>query len=400
MLTDPYILPTTANFPNASAQNNVLPTLYGDLTENSSAGVTNCPCLDTTANVYGIAGHEILSAAKGNTFKIYEQGILTTKAYQVNTAYSYAGGDTIAIVTFLVAPSEPVTIACKGKIDTAGNLITNPVDIIIDLLSDEATLDDTAISRARQTATRLNYTCAGAIVQDTTFATLLTQIMSTFLGDWYISGDKALVLSFDASETIYQIAGFLKRSRCDVSSVTRRLVNIVNQVQVNYAVAFVEIDKRFKKGFRADNYYMTDDGAASISTSSQQLYGVRQYVLDLNWTRSTLAAQTIQARCVEKFKNPVWLVDIVEHSPQNFLVERGDYVVFDCDFLRDENGLPLRGQIGRVLEIDRDMDVFTVSFHVQDTGKYFPTAPIQYDGAHTYGDGTVFGGARAREVTT
>ena len=399
MLTDPYILPTTASFPNASAQNNVLPTLYGDLSENSSAGVTNCPCINNVAHVYAIAGHGILSIAKGNTFRVYEQGILTTKSYQVNTGIALYGS-TIATLTFFEAPTDPITIACKGKTDVSGNLITNPVDIILDLLSDDATLDDTAISRARQTATRLNYTCAGAIVQDTTYATLLTQIMSTFLGDWYISGDKELVLSFDATGVNEQVAGFLRRARCDVQSATRRLINVVNQVQVNYAVAFVEIDKRFKKGFRADNYYMTDDGTASKDDNSQQLYGVRQAVLDLNWTRSTLAAQAIQARCIEKFKTPVWLIDITEHSSENFLVERGDYVVFDCDFLRDEDGLPLRAQIGRVLDIDKDMDTLSVGFQIQVIGKFYPTSPITYNGQHTYGDGTTFGGTRAREVTS
>jgi len=399
MLTDLYTLPTTANYPNAAQQNDVLPVLYGDLTENSGGGVTNCPCLYVDAHIYGIAAHEILSAGAGNEFYVYENGVLTEKSYEVNPAYTGDAGDVIAIVTFLEAPDEPVSIACKGKLDADGNLITNPVDVIIDLLTDDTTFDPTTVAKARQTADDLGYTCAGAIVQDTTFAVLLTQIMSTFLGDWYINGDKALVLAFDSEETIYQVSGFLKRSRCEWQRATRRLENIANQIQVNYAVAFVTIDKRFSKGFRADNYYMTDDGDSTKDIASQNVYGTRLAPLELNWTRNTTAAQVIQARAVEKFANPIWLVDITGHSPYNMMVEKGDFVVFDCPFLRDESGEKLQAQIGRVIEIEKDLDNLTISYKLQDTGRFFPASPIQYNGDHTYGDGSYYGGQRFRDVT-
>jgi len=396
MLTDLYTIRLSGDYAAPRNQNDPIPVLYGALTENSDGPVSFCPCIDTAFYRYAIAGHAVQSAGDGNTFTVYANGVEVTSGYTIDPAYTDELGNTMAILTFGAEPTEPVTIRCNGKV-VDGVLLTNPVDIVLDILDEDTSTDAAAIADARSKASLLGYTCAGVIMKDIQMSTLIASILRCFLGDWYLNNDGRFVIRFDAAQTRLNLSGIIPERYTTPANATRKLENIVNQVQIDYAVSMASLDKRFKTAAKSGNYYRTDDGTTTKNAASQSIYGVRLVSLQLDWTRSDTTVAVVQARLIARLKDPVYLIDLGETHWGNVHVEKGDYLVFSCGFLMDEDELPLQNQVGRAIEVEKDLDANIMKYLLQDTGRFYPAPPDQYDGDQTYGDGGYFGGNRLRE---
>jgi hypothetical protein len=389
---------TKTNIYSAPGETNAfLPKVWGDMSENSGdAGLWTAPCLNVNSHDYCLAGHPILSEANGNVIRCFDRDGTELTNFTTTTAGDYEGQGVIAYVTF---PSDPgnITVQCLGAVDDTGALLTNPIDVIFALLGDATNLDPTSFAIARNVAESLGYTCAGVMLDENPYQFWLNAIAASFLMDWYVNGDGKIVVRFDTGLTtgISPVAFFVERET-DGVRVSQYVRNLVNQVQCNYAVAY-ESDKRYSEGARS-NYRATDDGADSLDAFSQARYGIRLRELSLDWTRSDVTVHTIQARLVEKFGHPLWLVTWPCINMKPMQAEKGDCVVFSSALLRDSTGNPLVNQFGKVIEKDVDLDAGQLSYILEKLNMVLTAEPDIWDGACSAGDGGSFGGDRDMEA--
>jgi hypothetical protein len=388
-LSDTFILPKTDRYTNPDRAGDDIPYVYGDMTTNSTGGVISCPYIDTSNYVYALAAHAIKTVANGNTISIYVDGDLQSSGYTINESNDYESQGTIATVTFDAEKTDEVTAKFQGKLDSDGDLIENPIEIIEDWLTEmdiDNAKETTAFAIAKELATDQSFTAAGVMFQDQSPAYWLTNLLSSFLGDWYVNNENKLVVTLDVTgQNQYNIAGWLDEWVYSDLSLTQRVENICNQAVINYAPSFSHRDRRFKEGVRTafDGY---DDGDSSKDVSSQNQYGViKGEPFNLWWIRADAVATTVQARIIERFKNPVWLMKVVENRLNNYHCEQGEYIVGSCHILNDENNLAMKNQIWRILEIERQLNTQSLRLLLQDTGSWYPIAPIYYDGESLIG---------------
>jgi hypothetical protein len=400
-ITDNIVLPTTSRYTNPAQTGTPLPLVYGDMTENSTFGAWVAPCINQAAFVYCFAGWAVLSS---QTPSVFIDNIAVTN-FSFNATHNYESQGIIATLTFDAAVTGNVTVKGKGKLNSAGALITNPIDILSDLYAYAAAQNiklpgkkNSAWSVAQNAAAIQAYTGAGIIIADNSYAFWLTKILSEFIGEWWTSGEGFLFIRLDTS--IFKpadAAGFLWQRAYASSPIMRRnYANIYNQVTANYAVTLTDIDKRYKIDAQA-GFYKLDTGAATASLPSQRKYGVKFLYRNYEWVRNTATVTALQTRLVEIYAQPIRLFEVTEQGVHNIHVEQGDYIGFSWERLKDKNGLPLRNQICRVVSKSINMDALSIAWELIDTGA-FVTEPAFWDGVHTAGDGGTFGGGRSQTV--
>ncbi|MCP4407258.1 MAG: hypothetical protein GY807_05745, partial [Gammaproteobacteria bacterium] len=336
-LTDVLVLPKSSAFSDPENQNDLIPILYGDLDENSGdQGVTVCPCVDTVSayKQYAVSSEHIAGGGSGTFFD--STGEIASVSFVVSNTPAY--------VTFASDPSGTVSYRGYGKPDSSGTLIENPITLLEDLLDyGEAqglsvpTRHPTSWARAKITAEALGYKAAGAIVAENSLAFWLTSILSNFLGSWKLNSAGELEIWLDTSinNDYHRIAGFLQERKSTISG-TRRRTNIVNQVFAQYAISYTQQDRRYKENVLS-NYRESDDGTGTKDAASITSYGVKLREMQFDWIRETATMTAIQSRIVEKFKDPLWVLDWKEEDWMNMPVEEGDPVVFSWKELSDAN---------------------------------------------------------------
>ena len=407
MFQDALILTKAGFYTNASDPSLPIPLVLGDMTENTDAAAWVCPNLNT--NVYAVAGWGLQTAANGNSITVYDDdGVVAGGEYTWTESGVYGGtGDTISYLTFSVAPTGTVTCKCKGKANSSGTLITNPLDCleaILDYAEEHLTgfsytQDATSWGNATLAASDNSYTCAGVVLSDNTPAYWCTNLLASFLGDWWLGNDGNLHVFLDtASLNTWNVVGHLNEREATAITGKQDKKNFCNQVQVNYALAFTDIDKRFKNNVGNSNYYRTDNGSGSADSTSQGKYGVRLHEMNFDWTRNTATVNAVQSRIVARFKDPVWLLDWKAQDFLNCHLEKGDFVTYNWEERKDENGLPVRNQIAQILSKNINMDAWNIGFTLRDTGVYRPAEPDFWNGTSTVGDGGTYGGDRDRRL--
>ena len=71
-LQELLILPRSGRYSNPRRGGEILPLVYGDCTIGGDGGVWTCPCVDKSGHVYAVAAHPVLSAAQGNTIRVFD----------------------------------------------------------------------------------------------------------------------------------------------------------------------------------------------------------------------------------------------------------------------------------------------------------------------------------------
>lgn len=384
-----YAMPRASRYSRPQNGTDILPMPYGNLSEGAAADVWKCPCVDTANRVYCVSARPILPVASGNAVRVYVDGVLATSGYTLTTSGNYESKGNIAYLTFASAPSGDVTVAGCGIVNGAGQLLSSPLDILADILTQAGaamTWNAAALAAAQRVVAARGYVAAGVLISDQSLAALLTSVMASFLGDWWLNADGELVVCFSAGATNqYNIAAFLTEADSMDVSVKQSVSNLCNQAAAYYAPRFTTRDQRTTTGASLDAFDGYHDGAAYRDAQSQAAYGARKVEFSWHWLRRAATAATLQAQIVALFAAPVRVLMLTAPHWRHVGVERGDYVVASCAALRDEAGQPLRNQIWRVLEVRRDFDACSMSYVLQDTGGYYPEPPQQYDGALTVG---------------
>lgn len=393
ILTDTYYLRKSAAYADAKQTGDYLPLPYGDLTVATAGGVWACPYIDTVNFKYLVADCEIETTG----LEIYVGQVLQSGGYSVSTVT----GQTI--VDFVAEPTDTVYARGQGK-KVSGAVLQHPLDILEDILTEAGWdmsdgIDETAWHTAYNIATAQGYEAAGVILKDMTIQKICTALLGSFLGSFWQDAAGKLIVNLDNSVTTYTIRGFLaERDLRDVQA-TQQLDQIFNQVEAYFAPTFGQVDKRFTEGADLD-FAGYDDGDTTKSADSQAIYGVRKRSIELAWVYDPAMANLIQTRLIERFAafpRPRWYFIATETTLRNLHVQRGDFVCFSWQGIYDENRLPLRNQIGQVLNKRVMMNSNEIAFEIQDTGVYYSYPPPLLDGEFEFGS-LELGGVRNLEI--
>jgi hypothetical protein len=361
-----------------------LPLVYGDMwgdMRGGDGGWWSAVCLDTTARVYALAGHPLLSLEAGNQVSLYDQDdqVIDPGLYSLELSHDFQNQQKIATATFAADMSarEPIGVRAQGKPGPDGRLLDNPLEIAQDLLVevaglDPAELDQGILSRSRSRAAAQGYRAGGVIDKSKPLATLLTELMSTFLGSWWRGGDGRLRLYLDlgpGSASDGELAATLGQAHLKDVAVEVRLADVVNRAEAVYGL-----------NYQSSQYQAGDNGLASQDAASIALYGLQARTLELPWVRQAATARAVAAALVKAYGAPRRIITCQEDALTNLALEKGDLALFSLDWLYDQQGRPLVNRIVRVLGMEPQLDRGTIAFTLVDTG-FFKTKACLADGS-------------------
>jgi hypothetical protein len=134
------------------------------------------------------------------------------------------------------------------------------------------------------------------------------------------------------------------------------------------------------------NYYRT--------YSPEEVTGDITEQIAVNWTRNAVTVETIAARIIALYGTPLNIYTWKEQGLENIQLEPGDFVAFEWDCIIDSDGNPLTGEIGRLLNVTRDITKQSMSFTFYDTRNYLLALPYLWNGERYVGDGLTYGAER------
>jgi hypothetical protein len=408
-LYDKYELPRSSLYSNPAQNNQPLPIVLGNMTENGSfdttgdgtdnKGVIPLVCIDTIGDVWAMACHPLISELDGQTISLYDDdGLISPSDYVYVESGDYESiGLDIAYVIFGTAPTGSVTGKYKGPDDGSGNLITNPIECVeklLDIMGETTEFDTTTFQTAKSAADDQGYTCAGVIMSDNPKAYWLSNILKTFIGSWFLNEIDQITLQIDTPNASYGstvaelreelLKGYLKLP-IDISNTITRPI-------INYAISYSQIDRRYKNNSNT-SYVRT----YSDSTQSEDLSNP----IDLDWTRNETTIETIAARIRSLYSNGLKVYNDIRTTDFGLVnLEPGDYFSFGTRWQYDENGDELTNQIGRVINITIDTKNREITLDFYATGEALLALPCFWDGGRYVGDGLTYGGDTTRNCTT
>jgi len=357
-----FYLKRSDGFTNYLTANETLPIVYGDLTD-GYYGIWEAPCIDTVNHVYCFACHPVLSVANGNTVSVYVDDVLQTSGYtfsESNAVYS-----DYATVTF-TADQGNSTVSVKGMgLDDSGTLIENIVDIVDDFLSTHVgwtgDLDATAKAYSSQVFINAGYKAAGCIAQDDSVWTIIQNMVSSFLADLFINGAGDLVLKIQNFSIQTGFEDLLRRQDIVVSDMYQDWTNLINQVWCQY-----------RWNYNDSDFYWYSDGDATKNQLSQNVYGMRVPTdpYPFYFIRDTDTVTDIQSVLVDKFKDPIWVVNVTNNTGAMFQVETGDIILGTLENIYDTTGKQLVNQFWKVIQVQHDFDGFFTTLQLIDTGSF------------------------------
>ncbi len=404
-LYEKWEVPKSSLYTNPAQENQALPVVLGDMTENSDIdedgdgtvdkGVIPLTCIDTVNDVWAMACHALLTVANGQAIALYDDdGLINAGDYTYTASGDYEStGTTIAYVTFSTPPTGRVTGTYKGAPASDGSLVTNPIECLEKLLSimgESTTFEDTSYYTAKNDADTQGYTCAGVIIGDNQKAYWLTNILNCFIGSWFLDERDEIIVQLDTGSANYMaVAGELKESdlKAPLNLVPSR-DNLITRPIIHYAISYAQIDRRFKNDANASylETYSDDTQDADVSLP-----------LEFDWTRNDATITTIASHLSTLYEDGLNVYNGVKTKDFTLVnLEPGDYFVFGTKWQYDDDGNQLRKQIGRVINITLDLKNREITLDFYDTNNYLLAEPDLWNGLSRYiGDGLSFGGERA-----
>lgn len=391
-LRDTFFIGRSSIYASPLNTNDALPIVYGDLTDGVN-GNWQLPCIDTLTDggVYCYADHEVLSVANGNSIAVYKDGALVSSSdYTFDEANDYEGEGVIATIIFDAGKSpgnSEISVRGKGKPIASGGatLMTNIIDIIEDFLLIECNfpsdiIDATYRATAAYTFRAQGYLAAGVIDEDIATWDILQAMMASFLGSVYLNGEGKINLEIDdGTLPAESFRGILSTFEANFISASQSLDNLVNQFPALYCFDYV-VDQ-FK--------YITD---TVKDIASQDLFGVRKpkSSYEFYWCRNLASIEKIQDILIDKFKYPVWTIEVDDITMKRLDCDILKVVSYTAKNLFDEFGNPLINQLWKVLSFNPNFTQGKIGFKLMQTGFYMTVAYIA-DGTYL-ADGSILAG--------
>ncbi len=186
LILDPITLPRAGRYSAPGDEGDVLPIVYGDLTD-GSGGIWKAPRIDTGGSgTYCLAGHAVLSVGNGNSVTLYDDdGLIPGGEYTFSESNDFQSLGAIATAVFTTAPKGAVRVRMKGK-NSGATLIENPITqlenfIAVHLGFASAIFNTTFLEESRARADA--YKGAGVVRFDTSAAEFTQKILAILLAD-------------------------------------------------------------------------------------------------------------------------------------------------------------------------------------------------------------------------
>lgn len=381
LLSDTFYLGRAGRYSDPLNSNDLLPVVYGDHTDGTE-GNWRLPCIDTVTFVYAFADHAVLTVAGGNSINIYADDALVNPAdYTFSASNDYDGLGTISTVTFSASQSNSaISARGKGKVLTGTTLMENIIDIINDFLTVEnsfasSLFEATAKASSRAIFVAQSYKAAGVITQDLPIWQVITDMMGSFFGSAYVSGEGKLVLDIDINTVALSYAGVISKRRSYLTDAKIKLENIINQCPCDYAYNYVK--QEFSK--QTDESYQAD-------IASQGIFGVRKpnTPYQFYWCRDLTSVQLIQDLIVTKLKKPLYEIEITTTALRHVDVDIGDFIVYSAERLFDEFETPMYNHVWKVIGVKPEYSKNRIIFYALQTNLYLYFAYLA-DGTYTAG---------------
>lgn len=323
-----------------------LPVVYGNL--EGGADRWEAVLIEKSSKTYAYAGHPVLSEANGNIVRAWIGGVQTASFTFDESVDFQNRGLTIATLTFTSTPTGTVTVSGSGKVDTSGNLIESPLDIVSDILVDYGGYDSSDIDfqKSARIVSFNGYKAAGVIDRDAPLIDVLNNILGSFLGTVKTLNDGSISAELmTGSLSTYGAIPTIIRA-CDIAECTayQSTDDIINQLAVRYCYSWASQD--YLSSISAD------DGT---DTASIGIYGEMPYTADLAWVSDEDSAVTVRDIILGWQAKPKWQVDVTVVGWRYILLEPGDIVCMTVMELYDTNGNQMRNEYWRVLETQSDL---------------------------------------------
>lgn len=352
-------LKTAEEYPSSNV-NVFLPLLYGDLFENTDydVGVSFAPCIDTINFVYCVSGWPLV----GGAIRIFIDGVNYTGSYTFNPNNNYLGLGAIATLTFPSDPGGQVTVQAYGKLTT--DFLTNPIDIIEDLISYAATSagipawkkDELSFKLAREVAYQRGYTCAGIIAQVNTLGYWIKSILASFLGTFSFNGEGEMQIHLFPSQDLTNIQIELKEYDAISLNAVQTIENLCNAVNINYAPCFDKVDRRYSSGGEVSygRTFEAEDDESIIK------YGkVAWDDLNFNFTRNSDTVENLVLMIFARYANPIWQITYSGQDCLALPLDLYDQLQADFKFFPDQTA------ICELREKTINLDLFTSNLILQ-----------------------------------
>ena len=399
-LYDVWKIPKSSLYTNPAQDNQALPLVLGDMTENSAIdedgdGVTDkgpipLVCIDTVNDVWAMACHGLLTTGNGQTIYLYDDdGLIDPGEYTYTASNDYeSAGIDIAYVTFSTPPTGSVTGANKGAPDDSGAFITNPIACAkkaLEIMGETTTFEITSYQEALSEADEQGYTCAGLMQADNTKAYWIGKLLSDFIGSWLLDENNKIVVQLDTgSANFLNTVGRLKDIKGHLK-LLQTIDNLITSPVINYAVSYAQIDRRFKTNANAAYLQTYTDDTAEDDTAEPMFF---------DFVRNTATAQAIASR-ISTIYAPLNIYRDARTTDMSIINwEPGDYFMYSSDWEYSGDGSPLCAQVGRVLSITIDGKHEEIALDFYNTGSFMLGEPAYYDGTDYVGSGSTFGGER------
>jgi hypothetical protein len=396
LLTDTFPLRRAWVVDGPEFPTDILPIPYGDLS-GGKGGILYCPGIVESTNTYLIADCKILSAANGNSPTFYVDNIVTAASSWTDSVS--VAGKMCATVTFGTAyAGSRIGYRGKGKVNGSGVLITNPVEVVQDFLTDVvgvdlADLEPTALADAKARAALAGYTCAGVLALDRSPATTISEILACFGGYYYLSPAGKIVLIIDDGRTpgLSGVAAHLRAQDFETAEATWSRTDVINQAAVNFCYNAYDITLQQK-------FQDADDGVDSANAVSQRIHGpsgpgVTEAALEFPWTRDAATVRAVQGVIVSRLATPRARIRMQSPGYRLVHLDVGDHVGFSWPRMYDDQARPLKNQIGLIEEVAVDGDNPQVALTIRDTGAYLSRGQ-RLDGSDKFDGGWKFGADR------
>lgn len=430
-LDDTWYLKRASLYANPLNDNNILPVVFGNLTD-GNYGIWEVPCIDTVNHVYCFAAH----AVRSQTIQVWVKGASVDPSAYDTVQFTDSGSDTVDISGVLADPDaysagdvlvDPsrytfnesnnyeskgniatitfdddmgnATIIVKGygKNDSNGDLMENPIDIINDILTVEnsftsAIYNTTSKAMAKDKCRKNDYKAAGIINNDVVLWDLLQEIAACFLGAIYYDANKELCIDIDDNTAIYSGATIIPQRDIYFRGAAQSLENLINRCPATYRFNYV-----------SGKYHAYDDGEDWEDLVSQSVYGLRvpENAYQFPWCRNAATVNKVQELIVEKFKNPLWIVDIDAKSLKYHNLDVNDVI---CATIKDlfgkDLGLTLNeyiNQFFKIVSVEPNYTEHKIALTLHDSGKYLTGNNFIADGSYM-ADGSIMAGNLTRDI--
>lgn len=379
-LCSPFLMLLAGMYDTAPNPAFVLPDVYGDFSVGGLRGPIPAVLVTQTSPwIFIAAAHAVQSIDK-----VYVDDVEQTAGFVTIPAIALGGGPQVAVIAFTDQPTGEVTWRGKGKMDSTGTLIEDPILQLEDMLLQRGgysatDFDATALAEAKSKSSLAAWKTAFVFNTTDQIQAWVTEVLFNVMGFWRVTGRAQLQISLDPG------GGYGSQDIVDSIVASRDVVDgddgvtfiadrqqLVNRLVANYRYSWQE--EKYTEQVSDE----TVEDATSMNAYGElrkevTLRGLRDPTLLAQWAAILFERQAFDTR-VEGA-----LVQFQVKGPRLIHATIGDLIAFTWPYgpTREAGHLYIN-EILRIVQVDQD---FTrgglTSITAVDTGSYIKDGGVR-----------------------